>query len=106
MKHLLLAILLLPAFLLAQDNEIYIEQSIKTLSTLQSQKKRKIFERIHVMHPRSGLLVTNLSRLPVHEIEFNAGPPTAYSILTQTVRGAVILPHNQGLEVRVCCPID
>lgn len=27
MKHLLLAILLLPAFLLAQDNEIYIEQS-------------------------------------------------------------------------------
>ena len=58
------------------------------------------------MHPGSGLLVTNLSRLPVHEIEFNAGQPSNYSILTQTVRGAVVLPHPSGLEVRVCCPID
>ena len=49
--------------------------------------------------------MTNLSRLPVPEIEFNAGPPTDYSILTQTVRGAVILPHPDGFEARVCCPI-
>ena len=87
-------------------NEAYINRSIETLSALRIQQKRKIFEHIHVMHPRGGLLVTNLSRLPVHEIEFNAGAPIGYSILTQTVRGAVILPHPDGLEVRVCCPVN
>jgi shikimate O-hydroxycinnamoyltransferase len=85
-------------------NEEYIYGSVEALTTLRIQQKRKIFEHIHVMHPRGGLLVTNLSRLPVHEIEFNTGAPIDYSILTQTVRGAVVLPHAEGIEVRVCCP--
>jgi len=83
-----------------------INENLSTLTDLRFQQKVGIFENVHVMHPRSGLLVTNLSRLPVPEIEFNAGQPCNYSILTQTVRGAVILPHQNGLEVRVCCPID
>ena len=82
-----------------------IEKSISCLTTLRHQQNISIFENIHVMHPETGLLVTNLSRLPVPEIEFNAGTPTDYSILTQTVRGAVILPHPDGFEARVCCPI-
>ena len=82
-----------------------IETNLYCLTTLRHQQDLSVFENIHVMHPDSGLLVTNLSRLPVPEIEFNAGPPTDYSILTQTVRGAVILPHPEGFEARVCCPI-
>jgi shikimate O-hydroxycinnamoyltransferase len=82
-----------------------IDTNITCLTALRFQENINIFESIHVMHPESGLLVTNLSRLPVPEIEFNAGPPTDYSILTQTVRGAVVLPHKDGFEVRLCCPI-
>lgn len=87
-------------------NEMRVNENINTLTALRFQQNLNIFGRIHVMHPESGLLVTNLSRLPVPEIEFNAGQPSNYSILTQTVRGAVVLPHPNGLEVRVCCPID
>lgn len=87
-------------------NDAYINGSIDTLTALRIQDSRKIFEHIHVMHPHNGLLVTNLSRLPVPDIEFNAGAPVKYDILTQSVRGAVILPHPDGLEARVCCPID
>jgi shikimate O-hydroxycinnamoyltransferase len=83
-----------------------IETNLSCLTTLRNQRSVDIFENIHVMHPDSGLLVTNLSRLPVPEIEFNAGPPSDYSILTQTVRGAVVLPHPDGFEVRLCCPIN
>ena len=84
----------------------YINGSLSALTALRVQKNVNIFENVHVMHPNAGLLVTNLSRLPVHEIEFNAGKPVDFSILTQTVRGAVVLPHPAGIEVRICCPIN
>jgi len=83
-----------------------IDQSISALSSLKDQEGPKIFEQVHVMHPVKGLLVTNLSRLPVPEIEFDAGPPVQYDILTQTMRGAVVLPAPDGYEARVCCPVD
>ncbi len=63
-------------------------------------------EACHVVHPRRGLLVTNLSRLPVPEIAFDAGPPVAFDILTPAERGAVVLPApGGGVDVRVCLPV-
>ncbi len=87
-------------------NGSYVQKSIAGLTSLKEQQGRKIFEQVHVMHPRAGLLVTNLSRLPVQEIEFDAGPPIQYDILTQSVRGAVLLPAPDGYEARICCPIQ
>ncbi len=87
-------------------NETYVQQSVSLLTTLRKQAGHGIFENIHVMHPTAGLLITNLSRLPVREIEFDAGPPVKYDILTQTIRGAVILPGREGLEARICCPVN
>jgi shikimate O-hydroxycinnamoyltransferase len=62
-------------------------------------------ERLHVVHPRAGLLVTNLSRLPVREIVFDAGPPVAYDVLAPAERCAVVLPAQDGLDVRICRPL-
>ena len=45
-----------------------IETNLSCLTTLRNQQNLNIFENIHVMHPETGLLVTNLSRLPVPEI--------------------------------------
>jgi shikimate O-hydroxycinnamoyltransferase len=87
-------------------NGQYVQLSISALTSLKEHQGRKIFEHVHVMHPRGGLLVTNLSRLPVQEIEFDAGPPVQYDILTQSVRGAVVLPAREGYEARICCPTD
>jgi shikimate O-hydroxycinnamoyltransferase len=62
-------------------------------------------ERLHVVHPRAGLLVTNLSRLPVRELVFDAGAPVAYDVLAPAERCAVVLPAQDGLDVRICRPI-
>ncbi len=59
-------------------------------------------ETVHVVHPRSGLLVTNLSRLPLNQLEFGPGVPVGVHILTPVERGAVILPADDGWDIRVC----
>ena len=61
-------------------------------------------ESIHIVHPGTGLLVTNLSRLPLNQLDFGAGVPTGLHILTPAQRGAVILPSNEGWDIRVCAP--
>ena len=88
----------------ARVNETFIRSSMETLETVRKQNGLGIMENIHVVHPVSGLLVTNLSRLPVNELIFNCGPPAASDILTTAQRGAVILPAEDGLEIRVCLP--
>jgi len=87
-------------------NEQYIRDGLSTLKGINQREGVQINEHIHVTHPENGLLVTNLSRLPVKDIEFNAGPPVKYEILTPANRGAVILPGQDGIEIRVCCPFD
>ena len=88
----------------ARANQVYVWRSLETLEAQRRQEGLSVVEEMHVIHPHSGLLVTNLSRLPVKEVEFDAGPPVAYEILTPAPRGAVVLPGHDGLEIRVCCP--
>ena len=79
----------------------------RSLGTLEAVRERlglEALERLHVVHPRAGLLVTNLSRLPVREIVFDVGPPVAFDILVPAERCAVVLPAADGLDVRVCEP--
>lgn len=90
---------------IASIDENYIFDGIEALTSLTNCEGIDVNEKIHVCDPDSGLLVTNLSRLPVKDIEFNAGPPVKYEILTPAHRGAVVLPGHDGIEVRVCCPI-
>lgn len=78
--------------------------SLALLERLRRQEGDGVFEKCHVVHPRAGLLVTNLSRLPAREVEFDAGPPVAFDILTPAERCAVVLPARDGLDVRVCLP--
>ncbi len=84
----------------------YVRNSLTIVERLRRQEGLSVLEHCHVIHPHSGILVTNLSRLPVHEIEFDAGPPVAFDILTPAERGAVILPAPDGADIRVCLPVD
>jgi hypothetical protein len=79
--------------------------ALAAIDRLRRQEGLAALERLHVVHPRAGLLVTNLSRLPVREIVFDAGPPVAYDILAPAERCAVVLPAEDGLDVRVCLPV-
>lgn len=79
------------------------------LESLEVEKRRRnveAMESIHIIHPETGLLVTNLSRLPLNQLDFGAGVPAALHILTPAQRGAVILPSHAGWDVRVCAPAN
>ena len=81
------------------------ERSLLELERLRRAEGLGAMEACHVVHPRQGLLLTNLSRLPVPEVAFDAGPPVAFDILTPGVRGAVALPAaGGGLDLRVFLP--
>lgn len=83
-------------------DEKRIGSSLRALERVRLQEGLAVLDRLHVTHPSRGLLVTNISRLPVLQIEFDAGPPVAFDILTPVHRGAVVLPADDGLDVRVC----
>ena len=88
----------------AAVDEARARQSLLAIDRLRRQEGLAALERLHVVHPRAGLLVTNLSRLPVREIVFDAGPPVAFDILAPAERCAVVLPAEDGLDVRICLP--
>ena len=89
----------------ASVDEARARHSLLVVDRLRRQEGLAGLERLHVVHPRAGLLVTNLSRLPVREIVFDAGPPVAFDILAPAERCAVVLPAEDGLDVRVCLPV-
>jgi len=79
-------------------------RSLETIEALRRSGGDALLGRLHVVHPRAGLLVTNLSRLPVREIVFDAGPPVAFDVLVPAERCAIVLPARDGLDARVCVP--
>jgi shikimate O-hydroxycinnamoyltransferase len=88
----------------AVDTEA-VRRSLLALERLRRAEGLGVMEECHVVHPRQGLLLTNLSRLPVPEIAFDAGPPVAFDILTPGVRGAVALPApDGGIDLRLFLP--
>jgi hypothetical protein len=86
-------------------DEARARRSLLVIDRLRRQDGLAGLERLHVVHPRAGLLVTNLSRLPAREIVFDAGPPVAFDILVPAERCAVVLPADDGLDVRICLPV-
>ena len=86
-------------------DEAAARRALAAIDRLRRQEGLSALERLHVVHPRAGLLVTNLSRLPVREIVFDAGPPVAFDILAPAERCAVVLPAEDGLDVRICLPV-
>jgi shikimate O-hydroxycinnamoyltransferase len=85
-------------------DQSYALGSLKILDALRRQEGLEAMEKIHVMHPETGLLVTNISRLPVGDFDFGTGGPTGYRILTPAQRAAAILPAEDGVEIRICHP--
>lgn len=62
------------------------------------------FSKFHVSHPQNGLLVTNLSRVPMAQLDFGAGPPEEIVPLTSAPRVAVVLAARDGVVVRLQGP--
>jgi hypothetical protein len=88
-----------------QVRQDYVSGSLQTLERLRRQRGTAVMEEIHVVPPQHGMLVTNISRLPMQGLDFGAGIPTAFRALSSTQRGAAILPAEDGVEIRVFHPV-
>jgi hypothetical protein len=78
----------------------YVATSLETLERLRRQRGLDVMEEIHGVPPRHGILVTNISRLPMQGLDFGAGIPTGFRALSSNQRGAAILPAGDGVEIR------
>ena len=83
-----------------QVKEDYVLGSLEALGSLRRQRGLAAMEEIHVMHPQDGLVVTNISRLPVQNLEFDSGIPTGFQALSSAPRAAAILPAQDGVDIR------
>jgi shikimate O-hydroxycinnamoyltransferase len=84
--------------------EDYIRGSLQTLDGLRRERGLGVVEEIHVRHPRNGIAVTNISRLPIQGLDFGSGVPTGFQAYTQVMRGAGIMPAQDGVQVRLFLP--
>ncbi|MBP7843937.1 MAG: hypothetical protein KA116_03915 [Proteobacteria bacterium] len=77
------------------------EESLECLEHLRIAKGLEVLENFHVADPETGFLVTNLSRLPVLDLDFGVGAPNDFRILTPARNTAVVLPLRDGLRVQI-----
>lgn len=82
-----------------------VEATLNFLASLTTRNKRPAFEQFKVMDPERGLLVTNLSRLPLETLVFGDLAPSDLRILTPMVGAAVILPKAVGAFIQFSKPL-
>lgn len=59
---------------------------------------------VHLRHPRRGMLVTNMSRLPLHLLDFGSGAPIDLKFYTEIDGMAAVLPAADGVRIEVARP--
>jgi len=82
----------------------YILSSLETLETLRKQKGLDAMEEIHLRHPHHGIIITNLTRLPIQYLDFGSGAPTDFLSYVDVLGSAAILPAEKGVEIFVAHP--
>lgn len=85
-------------------DEARVSASMATLAGLREQHGSGALDEVHLTHPERGLLVTNLSRMPLQELDFGAGPARSFEAGVQLPRCAVLCASPGGVEARVYLP--
>jgi len=82
----------------------YILRSSGTLESLRKQKGPDAMEQVHLRHPHHGIIVTNLTRLPIRYLDFGSGAPPDFLAYVDVLGGAAILPAEKGVDIYVAHP--
>jgi len=85
-------------------NQDAVIRSLETFDNLRRQMGPAAFQKIHLKHPQTGLIVTNLTRMPVRDLDFGSGPPADFLIFSEVPAGAAILPAENGIEIVLLNP--
>lgn len=81
--------------------EITRQVYLKYLEKLELLISKKDWKRFRPYDPRSGCLVTNLSRLPVDRLDFGSGPPRTVIPLTVEKNSAGIMRNQDNYVLRI-----
>lgn len=81
--------------------EEYIRRSLSVLDAFRRQRGIGEMDRIHLRHPECGMIVTNISRLPLGDLDFGSGQPDDYLTYAEIGQSAAIFPAHNGLDVYV-----
>ena len=57
---------------------------------------------VQLRHPQHGMLVTNMSRLPLAQLDFGFGAPTTLRLVSELDGMAAIMPARDGVAISVC----
>jgi hypothetical protein len=82
----------------------YVLKSLETLARFRLRRGVAAMAEIHLRHPQHGIIVTNLTRLPLQSLDFGAGTPTGFLSYIDVLGGAAILPALDGVEILVAPP--
>jgi hypothetical protein len=85
-------------------NNDFASRSMRTLAQLRGQQGLAVMEHVHLKHPAHGLIVTNLTRMPIRDLDFGAGAPADFSFHSDVSGSAALLPAENGIEVVVLHP--
>ena len=83
----------------------YINATLNTLENFRYQESTDEFENLHLRHSENGIIITNISRLPVRELDFGEGVPTQVLTYNDVPGSAAILPATGGVEILAAPPI-
>ncbi len=76
-----------------------IMKAMSTLNHLRLQKGLAALEAVHLRHPAHGMIVTNLTRMPVRDLNFGSGVPSDFVIYAEVANSAALLPAENGVEI-------
>lgn len=82
----------------------FVINSLSTLENFRLQNGLTAMEKVHLRHPDQGLIVTNLTRMPLKDIDFGSGPPAQFLAYVEVHSSAAILPAAEGVEILVVKP--
>jgi hypothetical protein len=61
---------------------------------------------VHLRYPGYGMIVTNLTRLPVRDLDFGFWAPKDFSAYTDIQGSAAIMPAEKGVEILLAHPAE
>jgi hypothetical protein len=82
----------------------FVARSWRTLEQFRRSGGLTAMQKIHLRHPARGLIVTNLTRMPLRDLDFGTGAPADFLIHSDVSGSAALLPAVDGIEAVVLHP--
>jgi hypothetical protein len=95
------------------DVALRVRQSIKSmkpdsfvvvsaaLEHLRRRRGPRGVQNLHIRHPSAGMLLTNVTRAPLTELDFGGGPPKSFVSDASQYHAASLFTHPKGIQVRL-----